>query len=169
MKRKFTRKRSKKRRYSRRPPKNTAIKKMSLVPQKCVGLIPVKMAGALSETSLAFGFSRYQLAGSLPGSNYGINSTRRFIQVSKNYEQYIITGFDIKWIPSNVPAVAISDGTATVGTTNNLMPIWVWEDVDTLNISAFTDDQIIVKDGFKIKSPNRMWHIYRNNKPLAKQ
>jgi hypothetical protein len=77
---------------------------------------------------------------------------------------------DVKWIPSNVPASGtISSTGVAAGTINNLAPIWIWEDIDTLNISGFSDDQILVKDGFKLKQPHRPWHIYRNNRPLAKQ
>ena len=168
MKRKYTRRGRKKRRGRSRGPKNTIIRKMPLVLQKCVGLIPITAAGALTDTSLSLGFSRYQLGGSLPGANYGINHTKRFLQVYKNYEQYIITGFDLKWIPSNVVAAAVQDASGVFGTVNNMAPIWIWEDIDTLTITGFTDDQILVKDGFKQKAPEKMWHLFRNNKPLAK-
>lgn len=78
MKRKYTKKSTKKRRYNKSKPKNTAIKKMALIPQKCVGLIPITHAGGAAASD-NYVFNRYDL-GSVynPYGNYGVNNTRRF-------------------------------------------------------------------------------------------
>jgi hypothetical protein len=84
MKRKYTRKRStKRRRKSYSKPKNTAIQKMSLIPQKCVGLLPIARPKLGSEVVQNYVFARYNnggVYGDAPNLKtiYGIDSTRRF-------------------------------------------------------------------------------------------
>jgi len=98
----------------------------------------------------------------------GIETTRRFDQCYKNYEQYIITGVKLEWIPSNVPATVINTTAPNNGVvTNNLRPILFYEDIDTAKIEEFTEEQILVKDSWKLWMPSRRQKIYRNNKPLA--
>jgi hypothetical protein len=84
MKRKFTRKRStKRRRKSYAKPKNTAIQKMSLIPQKCVGLLPITRPALGQEVTQNYVFSRYNyggLYGAAPNFKtiIGVETTRRF-------------------------------------------------------------------------------------------
>jgi hypothetical protein len=84
MKRKFTRKRStKRRRKSYSKPKNTAIQKMSLIPQKCVGILPVSRQSGNADLFQNYVFARYNYGGVYgvaPALKtiYGIETTRRF-------------------------------------------------------------------------------------------
>lgn len=50
-----------------------------------------------------------------------------------------------------------------------MQPILFFEDIDTTNIAGFTDEQILVKDSWRLWKPTARHKIYRNNKPLAKQ
>ena len=177
MKRKFTRKRStKRRRKSYSKPKNTAIKRMSLIPQKCVGLLAINRPALGGEVTQNFIFARYNYGGNYgpdPANQktvIGVETTRRFNQTRLNYEQYIITGVKLEWIPANVPATVINTTTTNTGAVvSNLRPILFYEDIDTYQIEEFKEEQILVKDSWKLWTPNRRAKVYRNNKPLAKQ
>lgn len=45
--------------------------------------------------------------------------------------------------------------------------IWGYEDIDTLNVANYTEDQIVALETFK-NYPKNGFSVYRNNKPLAK-
>ncbi len=132
MKSKHRRSRTKKR-YNK--PKNTVIAKMPLILQKCSGLIPITNDTGGAATEFTKTFNRYDLGSILsPYGNFGINNTRRFQQVWKNYEQYIITGFKLKWIPTNTRGTVTSDGNGGFTAAGIMNPIICYDDINTTNI-----------------------------------
>lgn len=84
MKRKYTRKRStKRRRKSYSKPKNTAIKRMSLIPQKCVNILPISRPAAGAEVTQNYIFARYNYGGAYGAAPalkniIGVETTRRY-------------------------------------------------------------------------------------------
>ncbi len=80
MPKRFRRKRTKKRHTRpRRRLRNTAIQKMALIPQKCVGLIPITLNAQTASQTDVYTFNRYDLGAEYnPWGNYGPNSTKRF-------------------------------------------------------------------------------------------
>lgn len=90
-------------RRSRRMPSNTLLKQMRYFKHKLVGLVPVQLGGGNGNRSNVI-FARYDYAGII-GSNYGINSPARWAQVAKNYEQYAVTGFKVKYIPTSAQPI----------------------------------------------------------------
>lgn len=156
---------SARRKKARRTYKNTAIKRMPLQPQKLCGIIPV--VGPPSTNVQNYVFCRYDWGSTYnPYGNYGVNNTPRWQQVSRNWDQMIITGFKLKWIPTNVRGYASDTGvgTAPAGVLN---PLLFWEDIDTQNIGNYTDNQILIQDNNWMVDPSKTFTVFRNNRPLA--
>lgn len=123
-------------RRSRRPasrPRNTILNRVRYYPQKLTGIIRVEAGTALTG-SKTFVFSRYDYSG-IVSANYGVNSAPRWAAVHSNYEQYAVTGFALKWIPTN--------GVGTTGNANVsglISAAQVWEDIDSIAIGNYSDD-----------------------------
>lgn len=78
----------------------------------------------------------------------------------------IITGFKLKWIPSNVMGTSVDSATGALAV-SCLNPLLIYEDIDTQNIGGLDLDNILVKDNNWLWDPKRTHKVYRNNRPLA--
>lgn len=114
-------------------------------------------------------FSRYDYAGVVVGV-YGVNTPHRFDQVKKNYEEYAVTGFKLKYIPSNVRGGVVQDSSlSNITTRGSVNMLWSFEDINTYNINGLASDKVVALETFRTHDPTKSFRCYRNNKPLAKQ
>ncbi len=92
----------------------------------------------------------------------GINSAPRWNQIKDNYEQYAVTGLSVRWIKASTLGTRTEQQVAAT-----INYAWMYEDIDTLDIAGYTDNQILALETFKNVNKNG-FKVYRNNKPLAK-
>ncbi len=98
------------RKYKRRSSRRNAplVNQLRSFSHKCTGVFPVVIPtdGSLLKTYV---FSRYDYQG-IVQNVYGINSPPRFDQVKKNYEQYKVTGFKLKFLPTSIHGAYDANG-----------------------------------------------------------
>lgn len=87
------------------------------------------------------------------------------MDVYRNWEQYAVTGFKVEYLPTSTVG-GNPDGSLRVSSVNSL---WMFDDIDTLNTTLYTQRQIVTLEGTKMFDPKGKHVLYRNNKPLAKQ
>lgn len=92
-----TYRRRRKSQYRKR--RNTALRDVRVYKQKLKGLIPV-IANSVDWNEDDYVFSRFDYEDLNNTTTYGINTSTRWDQVVRNYEEYAVTGFKVKWIPS---------------------------------------------------------------------
>lgn len=133
---------------------------------KCTGIIQVdgSLEGVLTG-SRNYTFARFDYAG-IVSDVIGINSPPRWAQVKRNYEQYAVTGFSMRFYPANVTGTV--DGT-TGSPGGSIRVLWTFEDVDTYDTSGYNDAQIVALDTFRMNNTRRGVSVYRSNRPLARQ
>lgn len=103
---------------------------------KCTGIIRVdgSIAGATAGQN-DYTFSRFDYQGII-ANVIGINSPPRWAQVKRNYEQYAVTGFAVKFVPANNQGLILQPG---VSPTGSIRFLWTYEDVDTYDTGNYTD------------------------------
>ena len=130
--------------------------------QKLVHSFPVVLGGSVGYNSL-MPFARFQFQ-NLPGSTtlptYGINTPARWTQVVRDWNQYAVTGFELEYYP------AVYAGPTDVPALQQLL---VWEDLNTYDISNYTQAQILSSEGFKAYDPKKAMRLFRDGRPLTKQ
>ena len=95
----------------------------------------------------------------------GVNSTNRFKQVYKNYEEYKVTGMSVKWFPTNIKGVVDPGDNDRVG--GAIQTVLSFDDVDTYDTAGYNLQKVTALETFKMYDTNRPVSIYRNNRPLA--
>jgi len=68
----------------------------------------------------------------------------RWKQVYKNYEQFAITGFKVKWIP-----MAINGSVNPSGKLQGVNAMYSFEDIDTIQTQYFSEESIVTKEHFR--------------------
>lgn len=101
-----------------------------------------------------------------PSSVRGFDSTVRWAQTYKQYEEYAITGMKIRWIPGNVRGSVVADAgsaaTAWVGS------MFLYFDIDTYDTSAYNQSIIAQLDKNWVFDPTRTWSKYFSCKNLSR-
>lgn len=96
---------------------------------------------------------------------YGHTACSRYAQLYKDFEQYAITGMRLTWIPSNIRGIIDPAQNTNVG--GFVGPMYVYDDINTYNTLALTDEQILTKDNIMIRDPTRVWSKYLTFRNLA--
>lgn len=161
------RKRSRSRRsrkYSRSYKSTPLVKKNRLFAHKCTEVVEVIVGNETPGFQRNYTFARFDYAALTPGV-LGVNSTNRFNQVKKNYEEYKTTGFQLKFYPTNITGQVSPDDNLRVG--GCIQTIFAFDDVDTYDTSGYNTNQITALETFKMYDTKKPVVIYRNNRPLA--
>lgn len=93
-----------------------------------------------------------------PNQIYGHDQCARYTQLIRDYEQYAVTGVRIKWIPSNIRGTINPALSTNVG--GYLGPMFIYDDINTLNPTALPISGIITRDNTMIRDPSRPWQKY---------
>jgi len=110
----YKKKRAAMKRSKRRSKNAPLANRLKYFKHKCTGVIALKSANP-EQDSITAVFARYDYEG-LIANVYGINSTARFNQVKRNYEQYKVDGFSFKFIPTNIEGISdTNDGSKVSG------------------------------------------------------
>lgn len=128
--------RKSRRRFRKRSskPANTALATIRYFKHKCTAIIPIRAANS-NYNFKDFVFSRYDYKG-IVQDVYGINTPHRFDQVKANYEEYSVTGWKLKFIPSNIRgSVSADTSLSAITTKGSVNVLWFYEDVNTYNVA----------------------------------
>lgn len=118
----------------RRAARNAPIlRRILYAPAKCTSIIEVTTSGSGAST-IAKSFARFQPQ-ALVAEQYGFNSSQRWSQMSRNWEEFAVTGMRIEWIPTNLVGMS-PDGSTVVG---QIKGLWMFDDIDTYNTNNYTD------------------------------
>ena len=99
-------------------------------------------------------------AATQPSYIVGFDTGPRWQAVARNYEQYSVTGFSVRWIPRpfNDPQVPVQANS-----------IVVFDDINTLDTTNQTEPEIFAKERFHLIDPEKQYRRYCSNRKLAKQ
>jgi len=154
---------TRKRRFTRkRAVKRASLAETRYFKMKMTGVTPVEFpANAQSFTAV---FARFWNSGQGQGNQQwvGVDSTPRWRQCKNNYQEYAITGFSVRYVPSGVLPLAGQNNSPAV------TQVATFEDLTTPAIQNMNDPEAIALSSYRIRSPRSTWNIWMNNKPLAR-
>ena len=160
-----SRRRTKRRtsRYGRAARARRANQGQRFFKHKMTRVVTVTLAGSLPDV-YAVGFAWQQPAGVL-ANIYGFDSSTRWTQTYRNYEQFAVTGMKLKWIPGNVRGSANPGNVSQVA--SQIGPIFTYTDIDSYDILAYNEAQIVALDNNRIFQPDRPYKRYFGCKTIS--